>query len=272
VSLLSPDTLSLYIEPNRIQAVKAVGLGQHAGEVRQRKAEVQASDNWKGMVEVCTELVRQTKPDRVRVVLSDKLARYACFPWQAALRNTEEELALARLNFDDVYGPNTSTDWKLGLTAGRPGQSRLSIAIPQTLYAVLESNFGLKEPKVQSIQTAFTATVRKHRKALGSAGWLVNLEQGRLTLGCWNDGSWRWIYSVHTDIETPEALLIRIRQEVMMSSTSLKAATPLSVYLHTPAMEHLSFSTIEGIRFVQLKTRNTDAGAKYAFALMGVKA
>lgn len=272
MSLLSPDTLSLYIEPNRIQAVKAVGLGQHAGEVRQRKAEVQASDNWKGMVEVCTELIRQTKADRVRVVLSDKLVRYACFPWQPELRSADEELSLARLQFDDVYGPNSSTDWKLGLSAGRPGQSRLSIAVPQSLYALLESNFGLKEPKVQSIQTAFTATIRKHRKVLGPTGWLVNLEQGRLTLGCWTDGSWRWVYSIHTDIETPDALLQRIRQEIKMSSTSLKPATPLSVFLHAPVIEHLPFGTMEGIRFIQLKTRNTDAGAKYAFALLGVKA
>jgi len=272
VSLLSPDTLSLYIEPNRIQAIKAVGLGQHAGEVRQRKADVQASDNWQGMVEVCSELVRQTKPDRIRVVLSDKLARYACFPWRPELRNAEEELSMARLNFDDVYGPNASADWRLALSAGKPGQSRLSIAIPQSLFTVLQNSFGLKEPKVQSIQTAWTATVYKHRKLLGRTGWLANLELGRLTLGSWHEGSWRWVYSVHTDIETPEALLARIRQEILMSSTSLKAANPLPIFLHAPAIEHLPVGGMEGVRFIQLKTLNADAGAKYAFALLGVKA
>jgi hypothetical protein len=272
VSLLSPDTLWLYIEPTRIQAVKAVGLAQRAGEVRQRKAAVHAADNWNGMVEVCTELVRQTDVKRVRVVLSDKLARYACFAWRPELRNAEEELAMAQLQFDDIYGPNSSADWKLALSAGRPGQSRLSVAIPQSLFAALQTNFGLDKAPVASIQTALTATLRKHRKILGPTGWLINLEFGRLTMGSWQDGSWRWIYSAHTDVATPEALLARVRQEIKMSSTSLKPNAPLAIFVHAPSFDKLPLGTIEGVHLMQLKTHNASAGSKYAFALLGVKA
>ena len=271
MSLLSPDTLSLYIAPDRIQAVKTAGLRRRAVEVRQREASVQAADNWQGLSRVVGELVTQTKAQRLHVVLSDKLVRYTCFPWSPALRNADEDMSMAMLNFDDVYGPNTSADWHFALTDGKPGQSRISVAIPKSLFATLQSNFEQKRPKVESIQTAFMAVLQTHRKKLGSNGWLINLEDGRLTLASWNNDSWKWIYSVHAKVHSPEELLSRIRQEIQLSSTSLKASSPVPIYLHAPAFEHLPFGSLLGVEFVPLKTLDKEAGAKYAFALLGVR-
>lgn len=272
MSLLSPDTLSLFIAPDRVQAIKTVGWSQRAAEVRQREASVQAADNWQGMARVVTELAQQCKVQRLHIVLSDKLARYATFPWRAELRNASEELILARLNFDDVYGANASADWHFGLSAGRPGQSRMAIAIPQSLFAVLQGNLGSRQLRVRSIQTALSATLQTHRAQLGGDGWLINLEDGRLTLGSWSRHCWNWIYSVHAELNSPEALLARIRQEIQLSSISLKVEQPVPIYLHAPALEHLPFGTLEGVHFIRLKTTNQEAGPKYAFALMGVRA
>lgn len=271
MSLLSPDTLLLYVSPERIQAVKTVGLGQRPVEVHQRNAAVQAADNWHDLVRVGTELVRQTQAQRLQVVLSDKLVRYACFPWRAELRNAEEDRAMAVLNFDDVYGANASADWHFSFSAGRPGQSRLSIAIPKTLVALLQAHLGQSACKVVSIQTAFSAALQTHRKALGSSGWLINLEEGRLTLGCWSRDAWSWVYSVHADIETPEELLARVHQEIKLASTSLKASQLLQIFVHAPAFEHLPFGTLEGVQFIPLKTPPGEPGAKYAFALLGAR-
>jgi hypothetical protein len=271
VSLLSPDTLSLFITPDRIQAVKTVGLRHRAVEVRQRDASVQAADNWQGLVRVVGELVTQTKVQRLHVVLSDKLARYACFPWKPELRNAGEDLSMAMLNFDDVYGANTSADWHFALSEGSPGQSRISIAIPKSLFTVLKSNFEQSRPKVTSVQTAYSAVLQTHRKQFGTDGWMISLEDGRLTLGSWTNDSWKWIYSVHANLNSPEELLARVRHEIQLSSTSLKPARPVSIFLHAPAFEHLPFGTLPGVEFVPLKTTNTAAGAKYAFALMGVR-
>jgi hypothetical protein len=271
VSLLSPDTLSLFIAPDRIQAVKTVGLSRRAVEVRQREASVQAADNWQGLIRVVGELALQTKAQRLHVVLSDKLARYACFPWSPELRNVGEDMSMAMLNFDDVYGANKSAEWHFALTDGRPGQSRLSIAIPKTLFEVLQSNFEQTRPKVASVQTAFSAVLQTHRKRLGSDGWLITLEDGRLTLCSWADDSWKWIYSVHAKLNSPEELLARIRQEIQLSSTSLKAEHPVPIYLHAPAFEHLPFGSLMGVEFIPLKTIDKEAGAKYAFALLVVR-
>lgn len=272
MSLLSPDTLSLYVAPDRIQAVKAVGMGQRPVEVHQRVAAVQAADNWQGLVRVASDLVRQTRVRRLHIVLSDKMARYACFPWRPELRNAGEDLAMAVLNFDDVYGANASADWHIGLSAASPGQSRLSVAIPRSLFDALQTHLGQTHCKVTSIQTAYTATLQTHRKQLGSTGWLINMEHGRLTLGCWSNHAWNWIYSVHADFDTPDELLERVRQEIKLASTSLKASQLLPIFVHAPVFEHLPFGTIEGVRFIPLKTALADPGPKYAFALMGVPA
>jgi hypothetical protein len=272
VSLLSPDTLSLYITPQRIQAVKTVGLGQRPVEVHQRNAVVQAADNWQDLVRVANDLVRKTQAQRLHVVLSDELVRYACFDWHPELRSAEEDMAMAVLNFDDVYGANASADWHFAFSAGRPGQSRLSVATPRSLFAVLQNHLGQPHPKIQSVRTAFTATLQTHRKRLGESGWLINLEEGRLTLGSWSLGVWKWIYSAHTDIATPEALLERVRQEIRLASTSLKPTQLLHIGVHAPAFEHLPFGQIEGVHFLPLKTARKEPGSKYAFALMGAAA
>ena len=271
MSLLSPDTLLLYVTPDRIQAVKTAGAGQRTVEVHQRNATVQAADNWQDLVRVGTELIQQTQATRMRVVLSDKLARYACFPWQAGLRNADEDLAMALLQFDDVYGANASADWHLGFSAGRPGQSRLSIAIPKTLFAQLQNNLGQSRCKVASVQTAFTATLQTYRRAFGNSGWLINLEEGRLTLGCWSLGVWSWIYSVYAEFESPAGLLARVQQEIMLSSTSLKASQLLPIFVHAPAFEHLTLGTLDGVRFTPLKTPAGEHGNRYAFALLGAR-
>jgi hypothetical protein len=231
---------------------------------------VQVADNWQGMSRVVSELVRQSEVRRLRVVLSDQLVRYACFPWRAELRNAEEDLAMAMMNFDDVYGPNASAEWHFGFSAGQPGKTRITVAIPTSLFGVLQEHFGQEKAKVVSVQTAFTATLQSHRKTIGNAGWLVNLEDGRLTVGSWADDSWRWIYSAHADINSPGELLERVRQEIQMSSISLKADQPVEIFVHAPAFEHLPFGVLQGVRFTILKTAQKEAGSKYAFALMGI--
>ncbi len=270
MSLLFPDTLSLYLAPQRIQGVKTAGLSHIPVEVHQRIAQVQAVDNWQGMARVVGEMVRQSHASKLRVVLSDHLVRYACSPWREELRNADEDMAMAMMNFDDVYGPNASAEWSFGFSAGSPGQARISVATPKSLLTVLQDHFGQEMAKVVSIRTAFTATLQSHRKQLGVSGWLVNLEDGRLTVGSWADDSWRWIYSAHADIKSPDALLERVRQEIQMSSTSLKADQPVEIFVHAPALEHLPFGTLQGVRFTCLKTAQKDAGSKYAFALMGI--
>jgi hypothetical protein len=204
--------------------------------------------------------------------LSDTLARYAAFPWRAELRNAAEDLTMARLNFDDVYGAGASAAWHFGFSAARPGQSRLSIAIPLTLYNLLQANLGDPRLRVASVRTAFSATLQAHSRQLGDNGWLINLEDGRLTLGSWKDNGWSWIYSLHALINTPEALLMRVRQELQLASVSLKPEQPLPIYLHAPAFEHLPFGSMEGAHFLPLKTTDRQAGPKYAFALLGVHA
>lgn len=269
MSLLFPDTLSIYITTDRVQGVKLVGWGAHPVELRQREVQVQGTDHWQSIEQVVADLVKQTKVQRLRVVLADKLVRYACFPWRSDLRDTEEELALARLNFDAVHGPQASDAWHFGFSNGRLGRTRLSIAFPETLHAMLRNNFGQEQAKVVSVQTAFTAVARAHRAKFGNRGWLVNMEEDRFTVGSWSQDTWNWIFSSYDVLKTPAELVERVRQEVLLSSTSLNANLNLPVFLHSPLLEHLPMENLPGVQFNVLKTSNVKVGPKYAFPLLG---
>ena len=272
VSLLSPEALSLYVASDRIQVVKSVGWRNKPVDFFQIDANVQPTDGWQGLVQVIDQLSKTMNVGNLRIVLSDKFARHSSFPWRSDLLGSGEELAIAKLNFDETYGTHESAEWHFGFSAAPPGQSRLSVAIPKSLFTLLTTNFGLSHCKVTSIQTAFSATLFTHRKLLNTRGWIVNLEGDRLTLGSWDANAWIWIHSAQADIHSTSGLLERIGQELRLSCTILNVNQPVPIFLHAPAFEHLQFGTLSGTTLIPLKTKRETAHAKYAFALMGAHA
>jgi hypothetical protein len=272
VSLLYPETLSLYVASDRIQGVKSFGWRNRPAEFFDFDVSVLATDGWQGLVKAIEQIALTMKLGDVRLVLSDKFARHSSFPWRSDLQGFDEELSFAKLNFDETYGSQESAEWQFGFSAARPGQSRLLVAIPKSLFTLLETNFGISDCRITSVQTAFSAAVFAHRKKLGKNGWIVNLEGDRLTLGSWDKSTWSWIHSVHADIHSPGALAERIRQELQLSCTSLNVNEPTPIFLHAPALEHLQFSALSGTTFIPLKSKHDKAHTRYAFALLGARA
>lgn len=249
--------------------MKTAGRAKRVVELHERNAAVHAADNWQSLTRTCADLVQLTQAQQLNIVLSDKLVRYACFPWRDELRNAAEDLAFAKLNFDDVYGLNASSAWHFGFSNGRPGMARLSIAIPQSLFGLLQGNFDRSLPPVKSIQTSFSATLRRHRKQLAPEGWLINLEDTRLTLGSWNAGGWNWIYSAHAEMNGPDALMSRLRQEMTLASSGASNSAPVQVYVHAPALEAQHFEAFEGVQLIPLASPQKPINAEYTFALLG---
>jgi hypothetical protein len=264
--------VSLYVASDRIQGVKSVGWFNKPVEFFQFEVAVQPADGWQGLVQVIDQIDATMNLGNLRLVLSDKFARHSSFPWRSDLRGADEEMAIAKLNFDETYGAHESAEWHFAFSAARPGQSRLSVAIPKSLFALAETNFGKSQCKVTSIQTAFSATVSAHRKQLSTQGWIVNLEGDRLTLGSWDADTWSWIHSAHADIRSTSALVERIRQELQLSCTGLNVNEPIQIFLHAPALEHLQFGSLSGTTLIPLKAKRETAQAPYAFALMGARA
>jgi hypothetical protein len=265
VSLLSPDTTLLYIAPDGIEAVRLSGRGQRLSQVRQVQAEVQAVDGWQGLLRAWEPVLADFRPQALRVVLSDGLVRTSVLPWNGTLRNRAEDLAHAAMVFDDVHGMGSSADWYLAFSGEAPGRSRLAVAMPQALHALLLASGAAMGAPVRSLSCGFCAVAQAYRRALGPQGWLVNVESSRVTVGSWGPGGWATLSSVGAQLSEPHDLAEHLQQEMAMAGVELASseAQPHVVAVHAPLWSDAPISDITGVRFKRLR------GLEPAFAMLG---
>jgi hypothetical protein len=253
VSLLLPETLHLYVAQDKVLGVKTAGL--KAGVVAHGRVSVavDSADGWAGVSSACNSLLKSMPSvDRIRVVLSSALVRFACVPWRDDLRSTEEELALARMQFDDTYGADTSAEWHFAFSDMQAGRSRLSVAIPESLYNLLRSGLPTGTPRIAFIDTAFTCVAHANRKHMPDDAWFVNVEGQRLTLGHWNRSGWVWMNTLRTTVNNFDEFAVLLKRELTISGATLSAQAPVTVVMKASTFNAQNMKTVDGVRFVFL--------------------
>lgn len=252
MSLLSPDTVTLYIAPGKVQGVRTSGQRGQVVAAYEANVVVQAADGWLALTKACTAMSKMLKPKQLNLVLSDSMVRYACFPWRSELRTAQEDLAFAKLSFEDVYGANVGNEWHLAFSLARPGISRLLVATPTSLFELLSSNFSRALPTVTSIKTGFTQVLSDHKKALPHDGWLVNVEKDSVTFGHWNSKGWTWVNTVRALVASHADLSALLRQEFIISGANLNPTQLISVSVNAPLLGKRPQDDIPGIRFTSV--------------------
>lgn len=254
MSLLLPETLHLYIAQDKVLGVKTAGLKAGVVAHGQVSVAVDSDDGWTGVTSACNSLLKNMPSvDRIRVVLSSALVRYACVPWRDDLRSTEEELALAKMQFDDTYGADASADWHFAFSDMQAGRSRLSVAVPESLYTLLRNGLPAGTPKVASIDTAFTCVAHANRKHMPDDAWFVNVEGQRLTLGHWNRSGWVWMNTLRTAVNSFDEFAVLLKRELTISGVTLSAQAPVTVVLNASNLNAQNMKVVDGVRFVFLK-------------------
>jgi hypothetical protein len=229
---LSSDLLQLYLAPDTVQAVQLRGWRKRIVGLQQVSVKAQAADDWQAVLEATLRLVATLKPQRVRLVLSDQLARYFCFAWRAELRNEAEEAGFARLQFDDIYGADSSAAWRLMFSNEAPGQSRLVAAMPEALLAGLQSGLAAMNVTLASVRPHLVCAVQAMAGALPKTGWIMSHEAGRLSIAGWGVNGWQWVSSSRVASDAPERLLVRLQQELTLAGawpTAVDAPIALAV-------------------------------------------
>jgi hypothetical protein len=130
---------------------------------------------------------------RVTLVLSSHHARYALLPWSPHLAREGEWEALARVQFEENFGP-AAVDWEVRVSTSPKGEARVACAIDRSLLAELRAAVRAAGAKLLSVQPglmhAFNARRREFRR---NAAWLVAPEEGRLTLALIAQGLWELV-------------------------------------------------------------------------------
>ena len=133
------------------------------------------------------------KNAELTVVLSNHFVRYDCLPWNEAVKNEEEHLALARHRLAQVHGAAAQT-WALRLSPAGKGAARLVAAVDEALLETIKLATTEAKLKLHSIQPYLMASFNRYAKDLAQGdGWFVAAESGRFALARFRGGLWQHI-------------------------------------------------------------------------------
>ena len=232
MSLLSPDRLTLVLAPDTVQAVHTRGWRARLVSLESSPwAAVEAGD-WSACLAACADFMGKWAPRSVRVVLSDRLVRYLPMAWHADIQGTQEELALARIEFEETYGDNSAADWCLSISNEKPGMDRLLCAMPLPLLEGLRRLCASKKVRLTSVQPSLIAVIHGLRKQLGPQGWFVHPEGARLTMLHWNQAGCHWVATGRCETGNMDSAITALHREMLISGAAEPSAeTQTPVYL-----------------------------------------
>jgi hypothetical protein len=139
------------------------------------------------------------KGQQLSIVLADSFVRYMLLPFNPALKNEEQWLALARQRLSTVYGAQAA-EWEVKLTATAPQGARLACALERSLVEALAQKAVAANVDLVSVQPFLVAAFNQIRDLAGAAScWLVVEEPGRLTLAYLQRGAWIAVRSRRVD-------------------------------------------------------------------------
>lgn len=196
MSPLWRDRITVELAPHRVAWVR-LGRGWRPGVVAKGFEKMQPQPNaplWQAALATLQQmmLTEEWKNAEVTIVLSNHLVRYDCLPWNAAVKNDDEQLALARHRLTQVYGA-LAQSWAVRISPAGKGAVRLVAAIDEALLEVLKLAVSEAGLKLHSVQPYLMASFNHFAKAAQGDAWFVAAESGRFVLALFREGVWRHI-------------------------------------------------------------------------------
>lgn len=162
-----------------------------------RRATVSTQFDWQPALAALYECLGEAgwRSANTRVTLSNLWARYAIVPWSDALANEHEHLAHARIRLAEAYGV-LGEDWRVCLSDGAPGETRIACAAPDKLLTALQQTLDSQHTRLLGVQPSLIAAYNRWRHRLPElTGWLVTIEEGALAAARLIPGGWDRVYT-----------------------------------------------------------------------------
>jgi hypothetical protein len=177
-----------------------IGLGAQRVMVSGAKAvELQAADDWRAALDALPEILKAHASREASVVLADQFVRYALLPWNEAVKQPAQWLALARHRFGALHGAAAAA-WDVKVSETAPLGPRLACAVDRELIERLAATFVSSGVKLVSVEPFLVAAFNRIRRIVGNSScWIVVEEPGRLTLALIQRGAWMAIRSRRSD-------------------------------------------------------------------------
>ncbi|MBS1190544.1 MAG: hypothetical protein H6R10_2336 [Rhodocyclaceae bacterium] len=195
MSLSWRDRLHVVLAPRRVILVRlARGLADRvvAKEIVACPPAQAGEPPWRPALAALETILprRPWKNAEVRAILSNHFVHYLVVPWQEKVTGEEEQAALVRYSFAEVYGEAVE-GWEILWNEGRPPAPLLACAADRRLLAGLrEICAGAGLPLV-AIQPYLMAAFNRWRRELdGRRDWFLLAEEGRLCLAWFQEDDW----------------------------------------------------------------------------------
>ena len=165
------------------------------------------------------------------IVLSNHFVRYALVPLHERLVRPADDLALARHQFLQAYGP-VARDWSLQVSDdGRGRGSRLACAIDSALLEALRALCRAHKLALHSLQPYLMNAFNQWRAQLDPNGGLVLVEPGRLCVARFRAGHWEAVSNRRIGTDWLQELsTLRDRERLLEGAAAGAAVASLQVY------------------------------------------
>ena len=126
-------------------------------------------------------------------------------PFDAALANPEEELALARFHFTRVYGEHAK-GWDLRMSEAPRGAARLASAVDAGLVPAIRACFPPEgKARLVSVQPYLMSAFNRWRGAMAKGdSWLLLVEPQRACLALVAARKWAAVQTLRGEYPAPE--------------------------------------------------------------------
>ena len=233
MSLLSTESLSVFLSPTELVLVRWRGIPRQIVEKRACPVTAINGNGWTGTVEAFANVLREFAGQRLRVILSSHFTHYQLMPWRDDLDDGEEELAVAGLAFTETFG-DAAARWRIRLSDEKPGAPRVAAAVEAELLGAIEQAAAAAKTRLVSIQPYLAAAANRWRGHIDSRSstWLVLHEDYRASLALIEHGRWRWVRCVRVGADWSECLPELVEHEILLAGV---AETPAEVLVFAPA-------------------------------------
>jgi len=187
---------------------------------------------WQPALTTLSSVLQDNAGAEAVVVLSNHFVRYALVPFHERLVRPADDLALARHQFLEAYGP-LAANWSVRMSdTGRDRGPRLACAIDGGLLEALRKLCREQRIALISVQPYLMAAFNQWQAQFDSTGSFALLEAGRLCLLRFRDAQWQSVTSRRIGADWLSDFATLRGRERMLSGVD--AAEPGSTYVCAP--------------------------------------
>jgi hypothetical protein len=266
------DVLRVVISPRQLTLVRTTPwrarvIEAHVIDVPQTAAgNGDADSEGRAALSMLQELAHEAawQGTTVRIVLSNRLARFMVAPPANAALGKIDSAAVASHYFKTAYG-DIAANWACRLDAAG---GRIAMAVDRTLLDALLQCFPLPHYRIQSVQPALAVAFNGWRRTFGPAPqWFAMREAGHTCLCLLQSGEWQQVRGIDADDDLPAEVLRSIAREQALTGMEQPPATLSMLVLDGKPFELPEGSGIRLRRLTMPKARMANPSAGVALAL-----